>query len=173
MFARVSWALSAQGYEAPVLVGGAAVELYSTGAILTGNFDIVTARQAAFESVLQEHGFVRPSGLGVATRGWVHPEFRLGFEVVSSTLLDRLADRERIKMIDLGEDGSASIISLEDMIADRMGQFALKTAPEMLDQACALAARHSDMDRAYLTRRIIEETAGELSIEDLEEHPFR
>ena len=53
MLARVSTALSAQGYEAPVLVGGGAVELYSTGAIATGDFDIVTARQSAFEAVLR------------------------------------------------------------------------------------------------------------------------
>ncbi|RZF60809.1 hypothetical protein EWE75_21100 [Sphingomonas populi] len=168
MFARVSRALSAQGYEAPVLVGGGAVELYSTGAISTGDFDIVTARQSAFEAVLQDHGFVRPSGPGVATRGWIHPEFRLGFEVVSSTLLDGMADRQRVEMIDLGQDGSASIISLEDMIADRMGQFASGTAPDMLGQARALYALHSDMDRAYLARRIVEETAGDFSIEDLE-----
>ncbi|WP_448663513.1 hypothetical protein ACG3SL_02245 [Sphingomonas sp. CJ20] len=79
LFARVSEAMKARGFLAPVLVGGGAVEFYSASAISTGDFDIVTARQPEFEEELRAQGFVRPSGPGVATRGWVHPDLRLGF----------------------------------------------------------------------------------------------
>lgn len=51
-FARASEAMRRQGFEAPILVGGAAVELYSGSAITTGDFDVVTGRQDAFEAAL-------------------------------------------------------------------------------------------------------------------------
>lgn len=166
-FARASGALTAQGFDAPILVGGAAVELFTRSAVATGDFDISTARQGAFEEALQTLGFVKPSGVGKATRGWVHPELMLGFEVVSSVLLGGMADRDRVALIDLGADGTAVVIAVEDIIADRMGQFASGSAPDMLDQATELLALHSDVDRDYLDRRVREETVGDYGIDDI------
>ena len=60
LFARVSEAMKKRGYQAPVLVGGAAVEIYSPSAINTGDFDISTPVQDVFEEELQRHGFIRP-----------------------------------------------------------------------------------------------------------------
>lgn len=170
LFARASGIVVAQGGEAPVLVGGAAVELFSNSALTTGDFDVSTGRQDRFEAALRSLGFVKPRGPGIATRGWIHPELRLGFEVVSSTLLDGLADRQRVVLIDVDTDGVAAIISVEDIIADRMGQFASGTAPEMLEQARRLFILHSDVDRAYLDRRVREETMGDYGICDINAH---
>jgi hypothetical protein len=167
LFARASERMKAQGFEAPVLVGGAAVELYSSSAVTTGDFDVVTGAQQAFEAALQQLGFVQPSGPGVATRGWIHPELKLGFEVVSATLLDGNADRDRILRLDLGSDGEVAVISIEDMIADRMGQYASGTARDMGEQARLLLLLHSDADLAYLDRRIREETAGDYGAADV------
>jgi len=167
MFARASGLVTAQGFAAPVLVGGAAVELFSGSALMTGDFDVSTARQEVFENALRDLGFVRPSGPGMATRGWIHPTLALGFEVVSRVLLDGLADRDRVVLMSFGDDGVASIISIEDIIADRMGQFASGTAPEMRHQAAKLLALHSNLDRAYLDRRVREETVGDYGIDDI------
>ena len=166
-FARASGALTGQGFDPPILVGGAAVELFTRSAVATGDFDVSTARQHAFEEALRGLGFERPTGVGKATRGWVHPDLGLGFEVVSSTLLGGMADRDRVSVIDLGADGTAAIISVEDIIADRMGQFASGSAPDMLDQATQLLALHSDVDRDYLDRRVREETVGDYGIDDI------
>lgn len=168
LFARVSEAMKARGYNAPVLVGGAAVELYTQGTVTTGDFDIVTGRQQAFEDVLREHGFMRPAGAGKVTRGWVHPQLALGFEVVSATLLDGQADRERVRPIVLGNDGVAEVIAVEDMIADRMGQYASGAAKEMLAQARNLYRLSEGLDRAYMEKRIRYETAGDYGVENLE-----
>ena len=168
LFAKVSDAMVARGRSRPVLVGGAAVELYSRSAITTGDFDIVTPAQPDFEEELQRVGFVRPSGPGKATRGWIHPDLALGFEVVADTLLDGEADRDRLVLIDLAPDGIAAFVSVEDMIADRMGQHASGTAPEMLDQARRLFILHADADLAYMERRIRYETAGEYGVADLQ-----
>lgn len=93
---------------------------------------------------MQLHGFVRPSGAGIATRGWVHPDLALGFECVA-------------------------VIAPEDIIADRMGQYASGSAPEMLGQARALFALCEGLDLDYMKRRISEETAGAHGLQDLQD----
>ncbi|MFN3943406.1 MAG: hypothetical protein ACK4K7_00585 [Allosphingosinicella sp.] len=168
LFGRASEAMKARGLSAPVLVGGAAVEIYTSSALNTGDFDIVTPWQQEFEEELRRLGFIRPSGRGRATRGWIHPDLQLGFEVVARSLLGGLAERERVRLIDLGEDGVAAVISVEDMIADRMGQYASGAAPEMLEQARRLFALHADVDRDYMEKRIRHESAGEYGVADLE-----
>jgi hypothetical protein len=171
LFARASERHVANGFERPVLVGGAAVELYTSGAVTTGDFDIVTGAQDAFEQSLRDLGFVRPSGPGKATRGWVHPDLRLGFEVVSSMLLDGRAERSRVRLLGFGVDGAASVIAVEDMIAGRMGQHASGSAPESLGQARELFALYGELDREYLERRIREETLDEHGIDALRPDP--
>ncbi len=169
LFARVSEAMKARGFQAPVLVGGAAVEIYSLSAIATGDFDISTGAQEAFEEELQRHGFIRPSGPGTATRGWIHPELKLGFEVVTSTLLDGMAERARVRLIDAGDSQTVSVISLEDIIADRMGQFASGSAPTMFGQAKELFSLYPRADLDYMEARIRYETAGEYGIDALQD----
>lgn len=168
LLARMSDEMVRLGYARPVLVGGAAVEYYSQSAISTGDFDLCTPRQPQFEAIMQRYGFVRPSGRGKATRGWIHPELALGFEIVASVPFDGALDREHILLIEgLGPACGFAIIAVEDVIADRMGQFASGSAPEMLVQARALLALHPDADMAYLERRIREETNGSHGAEDI------
>ncbi|TMJ17321.1 MAG: hypothetical protein E6G92_13395 [Alphaproteobacteria bacterium] len=168
LFGRASEAMKARGFLAPVLVGGAAVEIYSNSAIATGDFDIVTGRQEEFEEELRRLGFIKPSGPGAATRGWIHRDLKLGFEVVSGSLLDGMAERDRVRLIDLGEDGEAAVISVEDMIADRMGQYASGTAPDMLEQARRLFILHAEADLGYMEARIRHESAGDYGVSDLQ-----
>jgi NADPH-dependent 2,4-dienoyl-CoA reductase/sulfur reductase-like enzyme len=168
LFARVSTAMDAAGFRLPVLVGGAAVEIYTRGAVTTGDFDFACGRQDIFEDFLQLHGFARPNSKGATTRGWVHSELKLGFEVVTDVLLDGLADREMVQVVQLGSDGNIAVIAPEDMIADRMGQYASGSAPEMLGQARALFALCEALDMDYMKRRIAEETVGEYGVQDLQ-----
>ena len=166
--AEISEDLDARGIRPPVLVGGGAVELYTQGAVNTGDFDLVTVLQPEFEAVLAEHGFTRPSGPERATRGWIHRDLALGFEVVGSQLLDGLADRDLIRIIEIGDRGAIAVISIEDLIADRMGQYASGSANEMLGQAIALFALSQGLDIEYMERRIREETAHGYGVQDLE-----
>lgn len=168
LLARISRAMDEAGYRPPVLVGGAAVEIYTRGAVNTGDFDLACGRQDVLEAVMQTHGFIRPTGAGVATRGWIHPDLQLGFECVSDTLLDGMADRDMVRFLTLDTDGAIAVIAPEDMIADRMGQYASGTAPEMLGQARALFTLCEGLDMHYIDRRIREETAGEHGLQDLQ-----
>lgn len=168
LLARISRAMDEAGHRPPVLVGGGAVELYTGGAVTTGDFDLSCGRQDVLERIMQEHGFVRPSGPGAMTRGWIHPDLKLGFECVSGTLLDGMADRSMVRLIELGMDGDLAVLAPEDIIADRMGQYASGSAPDMLGQARALFTICEALDIDYMERRIAHETAGEYGVQDLQ-----
>ena len=167
--AQISAQLDERGYMPPILVGGGAVELYTQGTVNTGDFDLVTTQQAELEAVLAASGFIRPSGPGLSLRGWIHPDLMLGFEVVGSRLLDGLASRDLIRIVEIGEEGSIAVIAVEDLIADRMGQYASGSAPEMLGQAQALFKLSNGLDLQYMDRRIREETTQTYGIQDLQD----
>lgn len=132
MLAQISTGMDQRGYIPPVLVGGAAVELYTQGMVNTGDFDLVATQQEVLEDVMAEYGFVRPKGAGISLRGWIHPDLKLGFEVVGSRLLDGMADYGHLQIVEVSDTGAIAVISTEDLIADRMGQYASGSADEML-----------------------------------------
>lgn len=168
IFSKVSEAIDARGFARPVLVGGAAAELYSGSMIATGDFDVVTARDDIFEQVLLANGFLRPSGSGMLTRGWIHPELSLGFEIVGSSLLDGRAERDRVILLNVESGDRFAVIAVEDLIADRMGQYHSGSASDMLTQARSLFRLYQGEDISYLERRIREETSNEYGIADLD-----
>lgn len=146
------------------------MEYYSGSAIMTGDIDVTIGAQQALEEELLRIGFIKPSGPGKSTRGWIHPALGLGFEVVASTPFNGASDPDRLLLVENFDDGSAFVvIAVEDLIADRMGQFASGTAPELRDQARELLRLHPDADRDYLDRRIRYETAGDYGLDDVAE----
>ncbi len=60
------------------------------------------------------------------------------------------------------------MISVEDLIADRMGQFASGTAADRFEQARLLLALHPDVDLDYLEHHIREETMGDYGVESIQ-----
>jgi hypothetical protein len=168
LFARASEAMHRRGFQRPILVGGAAAEFYTVSALTTGDFDICTLRQPELEEELQKLGFVRPSGAGRMLKGWIHPELKLGFEVVAEVPMDGNVDPAHLRLVQPeGETALFRVISVEDLIADRMGQYASGSVPDRLDQARALLALHPDADMAYLERRIREESMGDYGVKDI------
>jgi hypothetical protein len=168
LFARISEAMATRGLPRPVLVGGAATEFYSTSALTTGDFDICPTCQPELEEEMQRFGFIRPSGAGQMLRGWIHPELKLGFEVVADVPMDGKVDAAHIRLVrPIGETALFRVISVEDLIADRMGQYASGTARDRIEQARLLLALHPDADMPYLESRIREESMGDYGIEDI------
>jgi hypothetical protein len=169
LLARLSDAMDERGLPRPVLVGGGAVEFYSGSALMTGDIDVTSPVQPELEEELQRLGFARPSGPGQSLRGWIHPDLGLGFEVVGSSPMGGGIDSARLRLVaPVGETALFRIISVEDLIADRMGQFASGSAPEMLGQARTLLSLYPDLDSAYLENRIRQETLGDYGVDDLE-----
>nr|WP_247712055.1 hypothetical protein [Qipengyuania qiaonensis] len=168
MFAQVSEAMAARGLRRPILVGGAAAEFYSQSTISTGDFDLCTFRQSELEEEMERVGFAKPSGVGQMTKGWVHPELKLGFEVVAETPMDGAFDPATLVLVENTGEGAFVIISVEDLIADRLSQYASGTAPDRLEQARALFRLQPSLDKDYLARRIEEETGGDYGIDIIE-----
>lgn len=170
LFARASEAMHRRGFQRPILVGGAAAELWSLSAVTTGDLDVCTVRQAEFEEELQRLGFVRPSGAGQLLKGLVHPDLKLGFEVVAEVPMDGNVEAAHVRLVEpIGEAALFRVISVEDLIADRMGQYASGTAPDRREQARLLLALNPAVDRAYLDRRIREESSGDYGLADIED----
>lgn len=85
----------------------------------------------------------------------------IGIEIVGSRLLDGNADRSRISLVSVSNQSKVAIISIEDMIADRMGQFSStpQGVKEMLNQAVVLLNLAPHLDEQYLDERIRKETS--------------
>ena len=89
-------------------------------------------------------------------------------EFVAEVPMDGNVDAEHIRLVEPeGETERFRIISVEDLIADRMGQFASGSAPDRREQARILLALHPDADLVYLERRIREESMGDYGVEDI------
>lgn len=161
--------LESLGHRPPVLVGGAAVEFYTGGAVTSGDFDFVGADTRAFGKALIAHGFRREDRRGWVLMGWYHPELGIGVQVVSGVLLDGKADPDRIRLVEVVDGKGIAVEAIEDLIADRLGQYVATTPRpfDMRDQAQMLYRLADGLDEQYLDRRIREDTNGELSIADL------
>jgi len=161
LLARGIQSMSEKGLDPPILVGGAAVELYTASAVTSGDFDLVTPFQKALEDALIPLGFERPKGPGVLLGGLIHPEFLIALQVVSGRLMDGATDMEKLVVVDI-EGYPLRVIPIEDLIADRLGQAysADPPRPDMLEQALILYQFADEYDADYLDRRISEETLG-------------
>ena len=93
----------------PVLVGGAAVELMTNGAYLTGDLDFVGDVPQDVASALLVHGFKR-SG-----RHWVHEQGEIFIELPGSGL-----EKDEQQVLLRRGDVVVRVISPEDLVVDRL-----------------------------------------------------
>lgn len=152
--------------HSPVLVGGGAVVLQTLGAFMSGDLDLVAANGLALEASLLRAGFVHEHRRGRLGGGFYHPSFpEYGVEAVSGALFDGRADPQRLVRVLFHPDRGIVIPAIEDMIADRLGQFASSNNRDQdrLAQARLMFKLADDLDLAYLERRISEET-GDFSL---------
>lgn len=143
-----------------VLVGGGATAIYTGGAFQSGDFDIVAARDDAFDSAMLAHGFRREDRAGRLMIGYYHPDHpAYGFQQVSGVLFDGRSDGAKIVHMLVKPPGVIALPAIEDMIADRLAQHAVASPSDdsRLRQARALFALGQQLDMAYLARRVIEE----------------
>ncbi|MCG6963588.1 MAG: hypothetical protein LJE95_10015 [Acidobacteria bacterium] len=118
--AMVAWiqCLFAAEQPKPVLVGGAAVELYTGGACTTDDIDMVGSITPNVETALSEVGFERQG------RHWVHEGAQVFVEFPNSTLeVDERAEWHEL------EGQRVWIISAEDLLVDRLGSWQYWRSP--------------------------------------------
>lgn len=123
ILADAAEAVVARGQPAPILTGGAFVALLSSGAIMSGDIDLISSNTTGemLREELIKRGFEIPSGPGALKNGWglVHPELWIGVETVASRPMDGRAETREVIL----ENGKhLRVLSVEDVIADRVGQ---------------------------------------------------
>ena len=107
--AVAAWIQSLYRARPPVLVGGAAVELYTGGAYTTGDYDFVGDVPETVGKALEEAGFKREG------RHWIHAKAKLFVEFPGSAV----QSHEKTAMLDVA-GVSVLTLSPEDMIIDRL-----------------------------------------------------
>ena len=158
-----------QGHPRPILVGGAAAEFYTGGAITSGDFDFVTPEHTPFENVLPKYGFIEEERPGRRMRSFRHPALGVTAEVISDSLYEG-SDVDRVRLISVSEGVRIAILSIEDLIADRLCQYEEEPdRSEMLGQAVMLFKFAQASDMEYLNKRIREQTGGEWTLARLKE----
>lgn len=128
--------------EAPVLVGGGAVELYTGGAYVTGDLDFVGYLTEAVTERLQNQGFRRRG------RHWVHPSAEIFIELPARTF-DRVV---RVDSTAIGE-AVVRVLSPEDVLVDRLAAWKFwRSSLSGVNAYLIWKERGDEMDIAWLER---------------------
>jgi len=144
--ALVAWLQSLfEGEDAtPVLVGGAAVELYTLGAYTTGDVDLVGSVTPSVARLLKESGFERHG------RHWLHEPGQIFVEFPGS-VLDPEEKASRIEFA--GHE--VRIISAEDLLIDRLGSWEYwQSSVDGVNGLLLWRSQNENMDLERLENRI-------------------
>ena len=175
LLARAFDIAEAKGALRPVIVGGSAVEYYTGSELTSGDFDLVAPDDALVAEALLEVGFHREDRAGFLLRGFYHRDLLLSVEFVSGALFDGQTDRDRLQVLVLDEKTGGKVVfpPLEDMIADRLGQYASDRSGrgDMLEQAKLLVSfAETALDMDYLKIRVYQEGAETSDIKKILEN---
>ena len=143
-----------------VLVGDAAVCLFTDGGYVSGDFDVVAASNDVLDLALANQGFRKEDRSGRIRRGYYHPKYpQYGIDSVSGALFDGLSDPHKLRVVTFSTDSKVTVASVEDLIADRLGQYAASNNldRELLEQARLLKSLARQLDTDYLCKRILDD----------------
>jgi hypothetical protein len=144
--ALVSWlqGLFEDETAAPVLVGGAAVELYTLGAYTTGDVDLVGSITPEVARGLKEAGFERRG------RHWIHESAQLFVEFPGESL----EPDEAAAWLEV-EGRRIRIIAVEDLMVDRLGAWEYwKSAVDGVNALLLWRTQRGRIDNQRLERRV-------------------
>ncbi len=157
----------ASGGDHAWLVGGASVVILTDGKFQSGDFDLVVENEDLFRDILLKHGFRDERGQGKLHMGYMHPDHPdLGWQLVTGPLFDGRSDTSKKISIELREGSGLTLPAYEDLIADRLGQFAAhggKAHVELVEQARMIFKLAQEIDMDYLKLRVAQD-GGELSL---------
>ena len=137
-----------------VIVGGSAIEVYTSGLYVSGDVDLVGERDSII-SALERWGFDREGRL------WSRSDLRLWVDPVGR---DYSGDVRRLREVSTPY-GPVRLASVEDLIAKRLIEVKVwpRATSEMFDQAVALAAEYDEeVDWSYIAAVAKRERADDL-----------
>lgn len=123
-----------------VVVGGSAIEIYTSGKYVSGDLDLVASRREAIRA-LEAWGF-KSEG-----RIWWHPDWKLAIDLVGPGYNGSLNRTQTIQT----RFGPVRLAAVEDLLVKRLAEAKHFQRKEALDQAVLLASEYRvKMDGAYL-----------------------
>lgn len=133
----------------PVIVGGFALEFYTTGGYNTGDIDLVFSDGQLLNEILSGWGFKKEG------RHWIHEELDIFIEAPGSTL----TPEEKKHLSEVTVDGLAVyLIGVEDLIIDRLNAYVHWQSKDDGYWAKELMVIHQKkIDWKYLQKRCKEE----------------
>jgi hypothetical protein len=135
-----------------VVVGGSAIEIYTEGAYVSGDIDLVGPPEALART-LTGWGFEHES------RVWFHRAWGLTLDLVGPRYNGRADRTQRVET----PYGPVRLAGPEDLIVKRMISAAYWKIPDDFNQAVLLAIRHRDLiDWAYLEEQARRELVSQL-----------
>lgn len=103
-----------QVYQRPIVVGGSAVEFYTTGGYMSADMDLIMLHPEEADAVLASSGFIQTG------RYWSLPDTDLLVEFPGQTLTNAPLAYERTTEVFLGDGLVATIIGIEDILIGRL-----------------------------------------------------
>lgn len=156
--AILSREMTLRGERTPVVVGGEAVELYTQGSYTTGDIDIKSPR-AATVFILKEWGFSKKG------RTWFNRELDIYVDWVGASLEEGEEAENRVTTIKVAKGLEIRVISIEDLVIDRLNAAKWWGDVDSLMWAKVLLGvkkrSRGKIDRAYLQKRAKEEAVAD------------
>lgn len=145
--------LRAHGVQ-PILVGGAAVELYTFQNYTTHDVDLVLTKRNVAGKLLETLNFEK----AVGARHWIHEGLELAVEIPD----DRLAGNPDYLLEVEVDEFSVFVIGIEDLIVDRLNAFVHWKSISDYEQALKMYLLHQDsLKHDYLKQQARESLALE------------
>lgn len=100
--------------QRPIVVGGSAVEFYTTGGYASADMDLVMLHPEDADRILDASGFQRRG------RYWSLPDTDLLVEFPGQTLTYAPGAYDRLTEVELGDGLAATVIGIEDLLIGRL-----------------------------------------------------
>ncbi len=125
-----------------IVIGGLAVEFWTDGAFTTTDVDLYLPHGPAVDDLLAELGFAKEG------RHWILREHDLFVEAPASFP----AEEEEVSEVELSTGDRVLVLSVEDVLIDRLHQFVAGGHRDVAEQAMTLLSS-DELDRARLSQR--------------------
>jgi hypothetical protein len=137
------------GADPAIIVGGQAVELYTSGSYKTADVDLVMIRDDLARELFDRLGFVREGRFHYVS------EFDIPIEIPSNELA---GSKDRVVKLNT-PDGYCYVIAVEDLIVDRLCAAEFRTDTRSQEWARYLMSIHYEaLDIEYMKKRAFEES---------------
>jgi hypothetical protein len=100
--------------QRPIVVGGSAVEFYTTGGYASADMDLVMLHPEDADRILGASGFQRRG------RYWLLPDTDLLVEFPGQTLTYAPGAYDRLTEVEMGDGLAATVIGIEDILIGRL-----------------------------------------------------